>query len=111
MPDNKTTIHELKLIVESFVDEREWKQFHSPKNLAMSLSIEAAELMEIFQFRTDQRGEDAPLPRAHPPSPHVGRHQILCSETSRSKNSYRCSNDRLGRTDVLGLCRLRMVPR
>ena len=50
MSDNKTTIHELKLIVESFVDERDWKQFHNPKNLAMSLSIEAAELMEIFQW-------------------------------------------------------------
>ena len=50
MSDNKTTIDELKSIVESFVDERDWKQFHSPKNLAMSLSVEAAELMELFQW-------------------------------------------------------------
>jgi len=50
MSDNKTTIDELKLIVESFVDERDWKQFHSPKNLAMSLSVEVAELMELFQW-------------------------------------------------------------
>jgi len=50
MSDNKTTINELKSIVESFVDERDWKQFHSPKNLAMSLSVEAAELMELFQW-------------------------------------------------------------
>ena len=58
MSDNKTTIHELKLIVESFVDEREWKQFHSPKNLAMSLSIEAAELMEIFQWLSLDQAQD-----------------------------------------------------
>ena len=50
MSDNKTTIDELKLIVESFVDERDWKQFHSPKNLAMSLAVEVAELMELFQW-------------------------------------------------------------
>ena len=58
MSDNKTTIHELKLIVEFFVDEREWKQFHSPKNLAMSLSIEAAELMEIFQWLSLDQAQD-----------------------------------------------------
>ena len=50
MSDNKTTIDELRLIVESFVDERDWKQFHSPKNLAMSLAVEVAELMELFQW-------------------------------------------------------------
>ena len=33
-----------------FVDERDWRQFHSPKNLSMSLAIEAAELMEHFQW-------------------------------------------------------------
>ena len=58
MSDNKTTIHELKLIVESFVDERDWKQFHNPKNLAMSLSIEAAELMEIFQWLSLDQAQD-----------------------------------------------------
>jgi len=33
-----------------FREERDWKQFHSPKNLAISIAIEAAELMEIFQW-------------------------------------------------------------
>ena len=50
MADNKMTISDLKKIVESFVDERDWKQFHSPKNLAMALSVEASELMELFQW-------------------------------------------------------------
>ena len=36
----------------AFAQERDWDQFHSPKNLAMALNIEAAELMEIFQWHT-----------------------------------------------------------
>jgi NTP pyrophosphatase (non-canonical NTP hydrolase) len=41
---------ELRDLVRRFVDERDWRQFHSPKNLSMSLAIEAAELMEHFQW-------------------------------------------------------------
>jgi len=40
---------DLKKILK-FQKERDWKQFHSPKNLAISLSIEAAEILEIFQW-------------------------------------------------------------
>ena len=36
--------------LETFVDEREWNQFHTPENLAKSISIEAAELLECFQW-------------------------------------------------------------
>ena len=35
-----------------FVDKRNWRQFHSPKNLAMALTVETAELLEIFQWMT-----------------------------------------------------------
>ncbi|HAL30684.1 MAG TPA: nucleotide pyrophosphohydrolase [Coriobacteriia bacterium] len=38
----------------AFRDERDWKQFHSPKNLAASISIEAAELLECFQWSSDE---------------------------------------------------------
>ena len=48
--DNRTKISQLKEKVKSFVAERNWQEFHSPKNLAMSISIEAAELMEHFQW-------------------------------------------------------------
>src|SRR3954452_15478843 len=48
MPDNTTTIAELKEIVRRFAAEREWQPFHSPKNLAMGLAVEAGELMEHF---------------------------------------------------------------
>ena len=50
MSDEQTTIAELRSLIDSFVNERDWKQFHSPKNLSMSLSIESAELMELFQW-------------------------------------------------------------
>lgn len=48
MADAATTIAELKDLVRRFVDERAWQPFHSPKNLAMGLAIETAELMEHF---------------------------------------------------------------
>lgn len=37
-----------------FRDEREWSQFHTPKNLAISLSLEASEVLEHFQWKTDE---------------------------------------------------------
>jgi dCTP diphosphatase len=48
--DSTTTIADLRQLVRQFVDERDWRQFHSPKNLSMSLAIEVAELMEHFQW-------------------------------------------------------------
>ncbi len=50
--DSKTTVAELKAVVQEFVDERNWRKFHNAKNLSMSLAIEAAELMEHFQWLT-----------------------------------------------------------
>ena len=50
MSDSETTIADLKRLVDDFVDRREWHPFHSPKNLSMSLAIEAGELMEHFQW-------------------------------------------------------------
>ena|SRR5688572_5876960 len=50
--DHETTVQELKELVAKFRDERGWKREHSPKNLSMSIAIEAAELMEHFQWDT-----------------------------------------------------------
>lgn len=52
MNDEQTTLAELRDLVRTFVAERDWRQFHTPKNLSMSLAIEAAELMEHFQWLT-----------------------------------------------------------
>ena len=43
-------IEKLQVKLRKFAKERDWEQFHSPKNLAMALSVEAAELLEIFQW-------------------------------------------------------------
>lgn len=46
-------LSELKLAVQAFAQEREWDQFHSPKNLATALVVEAAELAEPFQWMSE----------------------------------------------------------
>jgi dCTP diphosphatase len=56
--DTSTTIQELKSIVNQFVTERDWERFHLPKNLAMSIAIEAAELMEHFQWTGAESAPD-----------------------------------------------------
>lgn len=48
--DSQTTVQELKELVARFRDERGWQQEHNPKNLSISIAIEAAELMEHFQW-------------------------------------------------------------
>src|SRR5262245_8225751 len=50
--DQSTSISDLRKLIADFVSARDWNQFHSPKNLSMSLAIEAAELMEHFQWLT-----------------------------------------------------------
>lgn len=52
MMDFKTTIEELKDLVKDFCEERDWTQFHNPKDLAIGISTEANELLDIFRFKT-----------------------------------------------------------
>ena len=56
--DNTTTIQDLKTVVEDFVEERDWAQFHSPKNLSMALAIEASELMDLFKWKTVEEAQE-----------------------------------------------------
>ncbi len=53
--DTLTTVAGLQAAVARFVDERDWQVYHTPKSLSMSIAIEAAELMEHFQWQ----GNDA----------------------------------------------------
>lgn len=48
---------QLKLRIRQFADERAWQQYHSPKNLAMALIVEAAELVEHFQWLTEAQSQ------------------------------------------------------
>lgn len=55
--DENTTISDLKDLVQRFVAAREWEPFHRSKHLAMSIAIEAAELMEHFQWNDADEGQ------------------------------------------------------
>lgn len=57
--DANTTVGDLRRAVADFVKNRDWQPFHSPKNLAMSIAIEAAELMERFQWLTTDQAREA----------------------------------------------------
>lgn len=46
-----TTLDDLTALVKRFRDERDWKQFHGPKDLVLNLAIEAAEVMELMQWK------------------------------------------------------------
>lgn len=54
MNDSTITIETLKKKLKQFVEERDWNQFHSPKNMSMSVAIEASELMEHFLWADAQ---------------------------------------------------------
>ncbi|REE92532.1 nucleotide pyrophosphohydrolase [Cupriavidus plantarum] len=47
-------IRNLQQAASDFADARDWRQYHSPKNLAMALSVEVSELVEIFQWKTEE---------------------------------------------------------
>jgi len=57
--DTHTTVDVLRKAVADFVNNRDWGPFHTPKNLSMSIAIEAAELMERFQWLTTAEAQSA----------------------------------------------------
>lgn len=60
MTDASTTVGEMRERVLAFARERDWEQFHSPKNLSMALAAEAGELMEHFLW-AESKDSAAPL--------------------------------------------------
>jgi NTP pyrophosphatase (non-canonical NTP hydrolase) len=64
MSDATTTVADLRQIIRQFVDEREWRQFHAPKNVSMALAVEAAELMEHFQWLDVEASRQLPADAA-----------------------------------------------
>ena len=65
--DSTATVSQLKAQIKEFVRERDWDQFHFPKDLAIGLAIEAGEVLEHFRFRSneeiEQRLANGPLRR------------------------------------------------
>ncbi|MGB5293295.1 MAG: nucleotide pyrophosphohydrolase [Lysobacterales bacterium] len=57
---SKTDLDTLKLRLREFADQRDWNQFHSPKNLCMALGVEVSELTEHFQWLTEEQSKNLP---------------------------------------------------
>ena len=53
-------MEDLQSAISAFIRERDWEQFHSPKNLAMALSVEVAEIVEHFQWLTEVQSQNLP---------------------------------------------------
>ena len=60
MAGEEKSLDHLRDALRAFISERDWAQFHSPKNLSMALSAEAAELMEHFQWLTEAESRALP---------------------------------------------------
>lgn len=58
-------LESLKIKLQEFADERDWDQFHSPKNLSMALSVEASELVECFQWLTEVQSQNLSPEQRH----------------------------------------------
>lgn len=56
--DTNTTLSELKAEIHQFIQDRNWAKYHTPKNLGMSIAIEAAEIMEHFQWQTSEGSQN-----------------------------------------------------
>lgn len=57
--NNELDLKTIRTKWNAFVEERDWKQFHSPKNLATSVSIEASELLELFLWISPEESRNA----------------------------------------------------
>lgn len=55
MTDSRATVDELKNSVKQFCEQRNWDQFHNPKDLAIGVCTESAELLQIFRFKTNEQ--------------------------------------------------------
>jgi dCTP diphosphatase len=53
-------VNELRDAIKTFIGERDWEQFHSPKNLAIALSVEVTEVVEHFQWLTEEQSTNLP---------------------------------------------------
>ena len=51
--ETKLSVAELQRLVNSYVTERDWKRYHKPKDIAISIAIESTELLELFQWKPD----------------------------------------------------------
>lgn len=58
MNDKNNTISDLQAIVSKFCEDRDWRQYHNPKDLAIMISTEASELLSIFRYKNEEDVEN-----------------------------------------------------
>ena len=66
--------------MKAFIKERDWEQFHSPKNLAMALSVEVAEVVEHFQWLTEEQSRSLPPEKLTEVREEIGDVMIYLTE-------------------------------
>ena len=71
---------DLRGAIKAFIEERDWEQFHSPKNLAMALSVEVAEVLEHFQWLTEEESKDLPPEKLAEVREEIGDVMIYLTE-------------------------------
>lgn len=71
---------ELRAAIRKFIDERDWEQFHSPKNLAMALSVEVAEIVEHFQWLNQDQSRNLPSEKLTAVSEEIGDVMVYLTE-------------------------------
>lgn len=71
-PAGCTSLDLLRAEIAAFVDERDWRQFHSPRNLAAALAVEAGEILEHFQWLTNKQSRVLPLPKLESVRDEIG---------------------------------------
>jgi dCTP diphosphatase len=58
--EGRASVDDLRNAIRVFIGARDWEQFHSPKNLAMALSVEVSEIVEHFQWLTEEQSRNLP---------------------------------------------------
>jgi dCTP diphosphatase len=73
-------LEDLRNAIEAFIAERNWGQFHSPKNLAMALSVEASEIVEHFQWLDEEQSRSLPPEKLAEVREEIGDVMIYLTE-------------------------------
>src|SRR5215212_2230637 len=73
---------DLRNAIDAFIAERDWEQFHSPKNLAMALSVEVSEIVEHFQWLTEEQSRNLPPEKLAEIREEIGDVMIYLTELS-----------------------------
>src|SRR3712207_3251764 len=74
------SLDDLRSAIRDFIRERNWEQFHSPKNLAMALSVEVAEIVEHFQWLTEEQSRNLPPAKLAEVRQEIGDVMIYLTE-------------------------------